>query len=236
MKGNYRDNPLYEERFGFNERDASFRFYVVLLAVLLLVLSFRFYWISRYEMVQVSGTSMEQTLQSGEWLLLDKNERPKRGDVIVVDVRGYDEFKYNTAGELIPEKDRTTHLIKRLIAIEGDSVRCQDGKIEILRKGENAGIAWEDTYGNFGYYVNADIYDFGIYEVKEGEMFFLGDNRNVSMDSRYMQNGSRLKDRLYKYTDIYGVVTPWAMDNQGWLETVLITVPEKITGIFVGKR
>ena len=53
----------------------------------------------------------------------------------------------------------------------------------------------------------------------EGEIFFLGDNRNISMDSRYKEDMSHL-DRLYKETDIYGIVPQWAIDKQEDLEKI----------------
>ena len=48
-----------------------------------------------------------------------------------------------------------------------------------------------------------------------GEIFFLGDNRLNSCDSRYQEyGGSHLKDKLYKATDVYGVVPEWALEHQ----------------------
>ena len=60
-------------------------------------------------------------------------------------------------------------------------------------------------------------YDFALYEVGEGEIFFLGDNRTNSYDSRYQEGNSHLKT-LYKADDIYGVVPDWAIRHKKFLK------------------
>lgn len=218
----FTDNPLYEERFQFKERNSSFIFYLVLACFLVLFTIGRTYWVTRYEMVQVEGSSMNCTLQSGQWLLLDKGIEAKRGDIIVVDVSGYEEFDYGHGG--------TTHLIKRLIAVEGDKVRCTNGKLEICNA--ETGYAWQEVDESaYAYYSKASKCSFGEYEVKAGEIFFLGDNRNGSMDSRYKEGASRL-DRLYKAEDIYGVVTPWAVENSEMTKRIFVTVPLAVRNFF----
>lgn len=223
-----RNNDLYETRFGYGERNSMFRFLVFLLCILLFIGGFRIYWTSNFEAVKVVGSSMRTTLTSGDWLLLQKTQA-KRGDVIVVDVRGYSEFQYD-GGVLVPEKDRTTHLIKRLIAIEGDKVRCTDGVIEICYANTQTWVTLDEPYAYYGTnnsYKNQ--YDFEeVYEVGEGEIFFLGDNRSAvgsSVDSRYNEGASRL-DRLYKEEDIYGVVSQWAIDNCDWLKHFIVSPQE----------
>ena len=139
---------------------------------------------------------------------VDDGEGLERGDVIVVYVGDYEECKGIEGG----------YLIKRLIALEGDKVKCHDGQISICYAGTTDYVPLDEPYA---YYSNQEIYDFQgqEYEVGEGEIFFLGDNRNNSCDSRYKEfGGSHLVGHLYKATDVYGVVPDWAIKHSETLE------------------
>ncbi len=209
---NLQDSRLYEERFGKTETKSSFRFYAVLLALALLILGVRVYWTKTYGGVVVDGSSMRNTLTDGDKLLMryvDRGAEPKRGDVIVVYVGDYEECGSVTSG----------FLIKRLIAVGGDKVYCREGQIYLAKNGG----AYEPLEENYAVTYNGQqtAYNFGEYTVGEGEIFFLGDNRWNSCDSRYRElQGSHLKDRLYKASDIYGVVPEWAIEHKDLLEKI----------------
>ena len=205
---NLKNSPLYEERYGYNEDGKTTTFYLVLILLVCAVLFLRMHLVSNYGGVQVSGSSMYDTLYDGEQLLMKNTDGTdaKRGDIIVVYVGNYQEFHSGS----------TKYLIKRLIAIEGDKVRCSRGEMEICYAGTNV---WVDLDEPYAYYENASIYSFGEYTVGKGEVFFLGDNRNNSQDSRYNEGHSRL-DCLYKRSDIVGIVPQWAVDYQWVLEKI----------------
>lgn len=209
MDKNLRDSELYEEKFRFKEGQSNIRFYSILLFIVALLTAFYAYWTMNFGGVTVSGSSMYKTLYSGEQLLMKHvdGKQAKRGDVIVVYVGDYEEFN-----------DGTQYLIKRLIAVEGDRVKCTDGQIYIQYSGTSA---WTPLYEPYAYYTNKAGYDFAEYAVQEGEVFFLGDNRNHSTDSRYQEkDGSRL-NYLYKAEDIVGIVPDWAIEHQSIFEKLL---------------
>ncbi len=204
MRDGLKNSTLYEERFGFKERNSNCCFYAVLLAILAVCITVLAHFSLCYYGVTVSGKSMNTTLYSGENLLMryvDDRHKADYGDIIIVRVDGYTEF----------QGTGTQFLIKRLIAKSGDRVRCTAGEVEILYKGGSVWTKLDEPYAH--YTQDKRLYAFDEYVVGEGEIFFLGDNRFNSADSRYKEHGSRL-DRLYKETDVFGVVPQWALDNQ----------------------
>lgn len=216
-------NPYEEEKQG------GYGIYVFLLCLLFLAFNFRVWWTNNFSGVEVDGASMNQTLQNGDKLLMRyvyNGEGLQRGDVIVVDVQPYANEPNNQY-----HFGNTQYLIKRLIAVEGDIVKCQDGQIYICYAGtynESLPIeqltfeALDEPYAYYRTEESKLSYDFEnqIYEVGEGEIFFLGDNRNNSLDSRYKEeNGSHLNG-LYKATDVYGVVPDWAIERRDVFEKI----------------
>ena len=197
------DSQLYEYRHGFKEQRLSGYLTCAILVVFILFLSFIGWWTSSFGGVVIDGSSMNQTLRDGETLLMRyaNGDSAKHGDVIVIYVGDYEECK-SVKGKF---------LIKRLIAKEGDKVRCDNGQIEIQYAGQTE---WKKLNEPYAYYANYRFeYDFEEYTVGKGEIFFLGDNRSghgSSLDSRYQEGLSHL-DKLYKEEDIYGVIPNWAI-------------------------
>ena len=112
----------------------------------------------------VSGESMENTLDDGDQLIVDKLtyrfHDPERFDIIVFP------FRY---------KDNT-YYIKRIIGLPGETVQIVDGEIYIN------GEVLEESYGR------EVMQDAGLaaepITLGDDEYFVLGDNRNYSSDSR----------------------------------------------------
>lgn len=213
------DGELYESRFKFKESKSNFRFTAIIVAFVFAFLFLRLWWVETFGGVVVDGSSMSRTLKDGDKLLMRyaNGKGAKRGDVIVIYVGDYPECESISNG----------YLIKRLIATEGDRLYCENGQIYICYAGSENFVPLEEPYAYYGNSVNnnKENYDFQEYEVGKGEIFFLGDNRSYagsSIDSRYDQvNGSHLEDRLYKETDIYGIVSNWAIENRKTLEKIL---------------
>ncbi len=139
-----------------------------------------------FAMAKVQQSSMENTLYNDEKLILDKLSynfvKPERGDIIIF---LKDEEKGNVLEEsykYIKEVTSFNHLsdnrrryVKRVIGIEGDEINISSGYVYI--NGEKL----EELYIK-GKTYNRDI-EFPIV-VGENQFFVLGDNREVSQDSR----------------------------------------------------
>lgn len=139
-----------------------------------------------FAMAKVQKSSMENTLYSDEKLIVDKLSynflKPERGDIIIF-------FKDEEKGNVLEESykyikevasfnhltDNRTRYVKRVIGVEGDEINISSGYIYI--NGEKL----EELYIK-GETYNRDI-EFPIV-VGENEFFVLGDNREVSQDSR----------------------------------------------------
>lgn len=119
---------------------------------------------------KVEGESMEPTLSSGDSVIIQKISYilsdPKRYDVVVFPVESIAEG----------QKEQT-YYVKRIIGLPGEKVQILDGKVYI-----NDQLLESDTY------CLSDILEAGIasnpVELGKDEYFVLGDNRNMSTDSR----------------------------------------------------
>ena len=124
-----------------------------------------------FRVVVVSGTSMNMTFLDGDYLLLLSNtlyHNPKQGDVIVVSKDSFDEG---------------AAFVKRVIATEGQTVDI-DFTAGIVYVD---GVALDEPYTNTPTNVNGGMI-FPLV-VEEGCIFAMGDNRNISKDSRYPEIG-----------------------------------------------
>ena len=225
-----KDGDLYEYRYRYKERRATVRFYAILALIILLIFSFRLWWTGNFACVIVDGRSMWPTLQNGERLLMKYGEEAERGDIIVVDVSEYVEnYDANDPFYLRPFEKGTKLLIKRLIALEGDTVKCEDGQVYIKYEGANEFVKYTEEPDGLADRFNCN---FSEYTVGEGEIFFLGDNRTGSLDDRFHEeDGSNSHIRaLYKESDIYGVVSDWAYENRSSID-VIFTIQEFFAGI-----
>jgi signal peptidase I len=129
--------------------------------------------------VKVVGSSMENTFEDGQRLLIARQayfgkKTPQKDDIVVVNTDKFGESK---------------KIIKRVIAVEGQSLEIKGSDVYI--DGEKI----DEPYIKEEMIPTGDIY---IEEIPEGKLFIMGDNRNNSGDSRQIG--------LVDEDDIYGKV------------------------------
>jgi signal peptidase I len=187
------------------------------------------------EAFKIPSGSMENTLQVGDFLLVNKLvygaevpftharlprlREPQRGDVIV--------FEYPL--------DLTKNFVKRLVGLPGDTVEMHDGKLirngKLVREGyvehtepdldpAPEEFRWQRQY-LVGGAAAAGIYlpsrnNWGPLLVPKGSYFVLGDNRDNSLDSRYwgFVADSLVKGRPFV---VYYSYSPDSVDTFAWL-------------------
>lgn len=129
--------------------------FIVLLVILFIV----FHNVIGFSFVK--GGSMESTLEEGDLVLYTRiNPGYERGDIISVRI---------PSGE---------YYVKRIIAMEGDVVDLQDGKVYVNGELLTEPYIHEETFASREGMVRYP------YTLQEGQIFVMGDNRAVSMDSR----------------------------------------------------
>lgn len=156
-------------------------------SILILIITFVF------TMVIVDGRSMQHTLESGDKIVVTKmGYQPKDGDVIVV---GKSEEGYSKP------------IVKRVIATEGQTLKIDFENQQVIVDGkvlDEPYISSETIEGT------AEIPEV----IPEGYVFVMGDNRYISMDSRYKDIG------LVNVDDIVGkaVFVVFPFDRFGFIE------------------
>jgi signal peptidase I len=136
----------------------------IVLLLVIVVLPIRFFL---FEPFLVKGESMEPNFHNLDYLIVDKLtyslRQPKRGEVIV--------FRP-------PVEDRV-YYIKRIVGLPLEKLVIEESKITIFNKEHPQGFVLNEPYLQ-------NHYTAGKIEVNLGpdEYFVLGDNREVSYDSR----------------------------------------------------
>lgn len=172
---------LIERRIEMQEDSRSTRlFFGVFIFMVLLLIVLRTFVFSS---VWVKGSSMNDTLDSGDLLVVNKLAVPKHGDVIVFYAGKIDED--GNINYVLDEKGNKTFYIKRVIADEKDVVYWQDGVVSVKYFGNEEKTTLTENY------IRGKTYSMGFVgdneqgiEVNDGFWFVMGDNRFLSNDSR----------------------------------------------------
>jgi len=141
-----------------------------------------------YQPVRVEGTSMQPQLRDQDRLFINKFvyrfEKISRGDIVV--------FHY--------PRDPEKSYIKRVIALPGDTIRIDDGRVYVN------GQRVEESYVPKRF---RDVRSMAAMVVPPDQYFVMGDHRSISSDSRDF--GPVTRKLIYgKAAFIY-----WPADNMG---------------------
>jgi signal peptidase I len=121
---------------------------------------------SGFRSFNVPSTSMEKTIRQGDLLIADIHSRlPQHREVIIF------------------RRDRN-FFVKRAIAIAGDSIQGKDGLIFV-----NGQVQDEPYVEHTDKQAMDWLNNFGPATIPKGKCFVMGDNRDVSLDSRAAEFG-----------------------------------------------
>lgn len=151
------EDPSAEKMKSDQELYLFFRTLVLALAGLVLVFTFF------GRLITVDGSSMESTLLHGELMLVRSvGYAPQQGDIVVLTQASF----------------REDAIVKRVIALGGQTVSIDylAGTVSV------DGVVLDEPYIKEEMLSRGDVTQM---TVPEGCIFVMGDNRNVSADSRY---------------------------------------------------
>ena len=137
-------------------------YFVEIFVITLCVVLFLTVFVMRHTVVD--GSSMQNTLQDGQHLLIsDLFYEPERGDIVVLQSS---------------DISIKTPIVKRIIAMGGDRIRMENGVVYVNDQPLN------EQYVLDGCHIPAVPMSFPEITVKKGHVFVLGDHRDLSSDSR----------------------------------------------------
>ncbi|MDE7084465.1 MAG: signal peptidase I [Clostridia bacterium] len=170
----------------------------VILSLLALIALFRIAFGFTYVKVYVVGSSMDGTLTGasrkdragGDYVYIFRTSSPSRGDIVVI-------------------KTDDEPIIKRVIALGGDTVALKSGVLYV-----NGSVVDEPYVKEENNSASNPKNTFSEITVPKGEMFFLGDNRDVSVDSRSDKYGT------LPVGNTMGVVADWSLSFKSLFTSV----------------
>lgn len=158
----------------WERRPGSYWWLVVMVPLACFVASA--YWgialrMSGYRDFRVPSASMEPTIMNGDAILADmhyyRHRRPSEHSLVLL-------HSPTTPGVIV---------LKRVIGIEGDTIRGEGGQIYLN------GRPLDEPYVEHIGGAPEEMMDFGPITVPSHKLFVMGDNRDVSLDSRAAEFG-----------------------------------------------
>lgn len=150
-----------KQRGGIGADTVLLAFLVVILVLLVVLVSFT-------SLCLVDGHSMDDTLEDGQYVLLNKSQTAEPGDIIVF------------------TKDK--NYIKRVIAVGGETIRfvSENGGLVTQKLTDEGFKTLDESFIKNGYMSSAhNIYPINEdINIPENKYFVMGDNRENSDDSR----------------------------------------------------
>lgn len=157
--------------------NSFFKIIITLLISLILILGF---FLNNIFIAVVDGSSMEDTIHHGDVLIINKKSysttSPKRYDIVNI----YAPCKYDN------------FLVKRIIGLPGDTIEINNSEVYV--NGDKIYESYIKEEMNLPYYLKLKI--------PKDKFFVMGDNRNISLDSRYfgLVQGTDIQGKaIFKY-------------------------------------
>jgi len=144
----------------------------------------------------VQGDSMLPTLQAEDRLLVSQlRTRPHDGDIIVINAD--DAVLFAQSGSLYASEGLHKSIVKRVVAVGGQTLDISRAEGVVYLNGEPLKEVYTKSYPN----TVTQLPDSGSafeypFTVPEGYVFVLGDNRDISLDSRYEEVGLVPEDEI----------------------------------------
>lgn len=142
---------------------------VVLAAVVLLLPPVNPVLAGKIRIFEVSGDAMTPTLMPGDWV------------VVSLDAWTAEPLR---RGEIVAYRHHGAVLARRILGLPGDTIRFQDGRVQRNREWLN------EPYADLTPVAGVDPEELLPVQVKDGELYVLGDARNRSIDSHTASYGA----------------------------------------------
>ena len=181
--------------YGKYSRDLKVNNIICIISAIVLAILACVIYVNRFVLVKVyiEGPSMQPTLYGGDIVACNIYAKPTYGNVIVI--------KDQKPGS----KD---WIIKRVIGLEGDTVKIEGGYVYLKKTGEDDFTRLDEPYiAKQGYTFYNNLTNENVWEIGKGQIFYLGDNRMNSADSRVFG--------MCDESQVVGVVSDFALRFKG---------------------